>query len=41
MPWLVHGGEESYVCSGVRAIGWREPPAALSGDAPTARIGKA
>lgn len=39
MPWLVHGGEESYVRSGVRAIGWRELPAALSGDAPTAGIG--
>lgn len=39
MPWLVHGGDESYERSGVRVIGWRALPAALSGDPPTVGIG--
>lgn len=29
-PWLVHGGEDSYVRSGVRVLGWRSLPAALA-----------
>lgn len=24
MPWLIHGGDESYERSGVRALGWRD-----------------
>jgi predicted AAA+ superfamily ATPase len=39
MPWLVFGGDERYERSGVRVIGWRELPAALSGDVPTTGIG--
>ncbi|NCC27048.1 MAG: DUF4143 domain-containing protein, partial [Gammaproteobacteria bacterium] len=31
MPWLVHGGEESYVRSGVRVVGWRSLDDALCG----------
>jgi len=34
MPWLIHGGDESYERSGVRAIAWRALPEALAGDAP-------
>jgi predicted AAA+ superfamily ATPase len=29
-PWLVHGGADTYVRSGVRVIAWRELPGALS-----------
>ena len=31
MPWLVHGGEDSYERSGVRVVGWRSLGDALSG----------
>jgi uncharacterized protein len=31
MPWLVHGGDESYVRSGVRVVGWRALGDALFG----------
>jgi predicted AAA+ superfamily ATPase len=34
MPWLVHGGEESYVHSGVRVIGWRALPGVLADNSP-------
>lgn len=30
MPWLVHGGDDAYVRSGVRVIGWRSLSAALT-----------
>jgi len=29
MPWLIHGGADSYVRSGVEVIGWRDLPQAL------------
>ncbi|HYN78723.1 MAG TPA: DUF4143 domain-containing protein [Lamprocystis sp. (in: g-proteobacteria)] len=29
-PWLVHGGEDAYVRSGVRVVGWRSLGTALS-----------
>jgi predicted AAA+ superfamily ATPase len=30
-PWLVHGGDDAYVRSGVRVVGWRSLPVALAG----------
>lgn len=29
LPWLVHGGDDSYVRAGVRCIAWRDWPVAL------------
>jgi len=31
MPWLVYGGDESYVRGGVRVVGWRALGDALCG----------
>jgi len=31
MPWLVHGGADSYVRNGVEVIGWRDLPQVLRG----------
>jgi hypothetical protein len=30
-PWLIHGGQDAYVRSGVRLVGWRSLPTALAG----------
>ncbi len=29
-PWLVHGGDESQVRSGVNIVGWRDLPGAIA-----------